>query len=148
MEYAAKIHKVVTDMQNQLLGIPVATVIVATQMKDAKAIGYEFWVNTAVLVGCWTFAGLMVLLLRNQSHTLEVLDVEIARQKEQLMKEYAPIAGRFKDVFDFLIRRVRHQERILWFIGGVVVVGWVLAHLIYFFLTPPARTLFERVVGG
>ena len=34
VEYAGKIHKVFSDIQNQLLGIPVATIIVATQMKD------------------------------------------------------------------------------------------------------------------
>ncbi|MBX9725251.1 MAG: hypothetical protein K2X81_27855, partial [Candidatus Obscuribacterales bacterium] len=53
VEYSGKIHKVFSDIQNQLLGIPVATIIVATQMKDVKTVGYEFWVNTAVLVGCW-----------------------------------------------------------------------------------------------
>ncbi|MCZ5662332.1 hypothetical protein O5623_28590 [Escherichia coli] len=33
IEEMGKIHKVFSDIQNQILGIPVATIIVATQMK-------------------------------------------------------------------------------------------------------------------
>ena len=65
VEYTGKIHSVFSDIQNQLLSIPVATIVVATQMKDATAVGYEFWINTAVLIGCWVFAVLMVILLYN-----------------------------------------------------------------------------------
>lgn len=40
------------QIQNQPPGIPVATIVVTTQMKDAKAVNDEFWINTAVLMGC------------------------------------------------------------------------------------------------
>lgn len=65
VEYTGKIHKAFTDIQNQILGIPVATVVVATQMKSAPQIGYEFWVNIAVLTGCWIFVMLVGLLICN-----------------------------------------------------------------------------------
>lgn len=84
VEFTGKIHKVFSDIQNQLLSIPVATIVVATQMKEAKSLGYEFWVNCSVLAGCWVFAILMVFLLHNQSLTLDVLRDEINRQKNSL----------------------------------------------------------------
>ncbi len=139
VEYSGKIHKVFADIQNQLLGIPVATIIVATQMKDAKALGYEFWVNTAVLVGCWVFSILMIFLLHNQSHTLEVLRGEIDRQKRQLTKEYAAVAGSFTDTFRYLSKRTITQRVILRIIAGFVIVGFLLSHVVYLTLTPPAR---------
>lgn len=146
IEYTSKIHKVVTDIQNQILSIPVATVIVATQMKEAKAVGYDFWVNMAVLMGCWIFAILMVLLLYNQKHTLSVVGKEIGRQKEQLIKEYSSIAGRFQDVFDFLDQRIRHQKWVLRIITCVVVLGLFLAHLICYYLTAPARDYLQTLI--
>lgn len=139
VDYSGKIHKVFADIQNQLLGIPVATIIVATQMKDVKAVGYEFWVNTAVLVGCWVFSILMIFLLHNQSHTLGVLRDEIDRQKRQLTKEYSAVADSFTDTFRYLAKRAFTQRVILWTIDGFVVLGLVLSHAVYLKLTPPAR---------
>jgi hypothetical protein len=144
LEYAGKIHKVFSDIQNQLLGIPVATVIVATQMKDSKAIEYEFWVNLAVLVGCWVFAVLMIFLLRNQSDTLGVIEIEINRQKRQLQKDYATVAGSFSDTFAYLSSRAVTQKRILWTIDAFVIVGLLLSHVVFLKLTAPAR---DWVVG-
>ena len=42
LEEIGKIHKTFSDIQNQILGIPVATIVVATQMKTASQVGYEF----------------------------------------------------------------------------------------------------------
>lgn len=139
VEYSGKIHKVFSDIQNQLLGIPVATMIVATQMKDVKTNSYEFWVNTSVLIGCWVFAILMIFLLHNQSHTLKVLQDEIDRQKRQLKKEFAAVADSFADTFNYLTKRARTQRLILYVIDAFVVLGLVLSHVIYLKLTPPAR---------
>jgi hypothetical protein len=142
MEYVGKIHKVLSDIQNQLLGIPVATIIVATQMKVAKGFGAEFFVNSAVLVGCWVFAVLTLLLLRNQQHTLTVLEEEIARQKRQLEKEYAPVADSLQGTFKSLESRAFTQKVVLWVIDGVVVAGLVLSHWAYARFTPDAWACF------
>ncbi|MFL9966597.1 hypothetical protein PQR02_37670 [Paraburkholderia sediminicola] len=139
VEYAGKIHKAFSDIQTQILGIPVATIVVASQMKDAKDIGYEFWVNTAVLVGCWVFAILVTFVLWNQTHTLAVLDAEIERQKELIKKQYKDIASQFVGVFKFLRRRLCLQRWALRAVGFVLFVGLILAHVIYFKLTVPAQ---------
>jgi hypothetical protein len=151
VEYTGKIHKVFADIQNQLLGIPVATIIVATQMKDATTVGYGLWVNVAVLIGCWVFAVLMMFVLHNQSQTLEVVRTEIERQKRQLEKEYAAVAGSFSDVFSQLTRRAETQRRILWTIGGFVALGLILSHVVFIELTAPAREALLRMfswLGG
>jgi len=144
IEYVGKIHKVLSDIQNQLLGIPVATIIVATQMKDAKGFGTEFFVNSAVLLGCWVFVFLTGLLIWNQIHTLSVLEAEIARQKRQLEKEYLAVAGGVGNAFSTLAARAFTQKVILLVVGGFLVAGLVLAHITYFKLTPDA---WKRVTG-
>lgn len=138
VEYVGKIHKVLSDIQNQLLGIPVATIIVATQLKEDKGSGPELITNTAVLFGAWVFVALTLLLVRNQQHTLKVLKEEIARQKRQLLKEYAPIAGMLTDTFKSLESRARTQTIVLWVILCSVLAGLVLANWSYRILTPNA----------
>ena len=138
LEYVGKIHKVFSDIQNQLLGIPVATIVVATQMKNATGFGYEFFVNSAVLAGCWVFAALTILLIRNQKHTLKVLKQEIARQERQMHKEFAAVADAFSGAFKFLRKRARAQSIVLWTIDAFVLAGLVGSHIVYIHLTPDA----------
>ena len=138
VEYTGKIHKAFSDIQNQILGIPVATVVVATQMKCASDVGYAFWVNIAVLAGCWIFVLLVGLLICNQRHTLTVLGDEINRQKTLIEQEYQPISAQFRDIFEGLNTRLAHQKLVLGAISFVLGIGLLLAHLIFFCLTPIA----------
>jgi hypothetical protein len=139
IDYTSKIHKAFSDIQNQILGIPVATIIVATQMKAASNFGYEFWVNTSVLIGCYVFVVFTGLMIWNQIHTLAVLDSEIRRQKDQMQHKYSDILERFGGIFTSLEKRLRAQKIALIFVAAVLGVGFVISHVVYFKLTAPAR---------
>ncbi|WP_455154837.1 hypothetical protein [Cupriavidus campinensis] len=147
VEYAAKIHKVFTDIQNQILGIPVATVVVATQMKAATTIDSNFYINVAVLVGAWIFVILVAALLLNQTHTLDVLDGEIDRQKKGLEKLHKDVAKNFSDVFQFLNRRMEVQRFLLRSVLFILIGGGVLATVVFFFITDPARAALAKLTG-
>lgn len=138
VEEIGKIHKAFSDIQNQILGIPVATVIVATQMKLAEKVGYEFWVNTAVLVGCYVFVLLSALMLRNQLHTLDTLKIEIERKQNQMLDQYSEVADLVTGSFPALFGRLRTQRFAFYFVGVILLVGLVLSHVLYFALTQPA----------
>lgn len=127
VEYTSKIHKVLSDIQGQLLGIPAATVVVATQMKQANVMGAAFITNAAVLLGAFIFAIFLILILKNQKHTLEVIETEIARQKRQLKSEILEVARGFDTTFQILERRINHQRFILWTVAVVVGVGLLLS---------------------
>lgn len=143
VEYTTKIHKVLSEIQGQLLGIPAATVIVATQMKKTDVAGSEFIANFAVLLGAWIFGVFLVLLLRNQGHTLEVIKTEVSRQKKQLSTELPNVAARFDDVFSMLEKRIRHQYHILWAVDSVVVIGLVLScYAFWNFSAAPIKAIF------
>lgn len=139
LEDFTKIHKTFSDIQNQILGIPVATVIVATQMKEVNTMGAGFWINTGVLIGCWIFAILSNFVLRNQLHTLEVIGEEIDRKERQLIKKFNAVRDLIGNSFPILRRRLKWQRIAFSIVDAVIVIGVVLAHFVYFALTDPAR---------
>lgn len=147
VDYAAKIHKVFTDIQNQILGIPVATVVVATQMKAATTTDANFYINVAVLIGAWIFVILVSALLLNQTHTLDVLDGEIDRQKKGLEKLHKDVAENFSSVFKFLNRRMQVQRFLLRSVLVILIGGGILATVVFFFITDPARAALAKFTG-
>jgi len=139
LEEIGKIHKTFSDIQNQILGIPVATVIVATQMKKATDISYEFWVNSAVLIGCWVFVILSILILKNQQHTLRAIGEEIERKKTQMLTEYSSVADLITQSFPFLEQRLKVQKIAFCIVDIILIIGFILAHVVYFMITVPSK---------
>ncbi len=153
IEYSGKIHKVFSDIQNQLLGIPVAAVVVATQMKPTAEADGNFWVNVGILIGYIIFTVLMYFLLQNQRQTLKVIGIEINRQKAKLEKEHEALAANFIDIFDSLNSRYKSQLKALYIILGVVILGFVLSALFFYrmnqpvheWLAPAVNSVFELI---
>ncbi|MGO7022905.1 hypothetical protein ACCS69_03580 [Rhizobium johnstonii] len=137
VEYLGKIHKTIVDIQNQLLGLPVATIIVASQLKDAQSCGLAFYANWAVVAGAWIFLTLLLVAVLNQWLTLSALRGEIANQREKLKSDYAAIGADFAKRFDGLL------SRITWHQGGLIVViliaiaGAVFATVVFNTVTTP-----------
>ena len=106
VDFINRIHKTIADIQSQLLGIPVATVIVASQMKVAKQCGPEFWTNVSVLCGAWAFLVLLSIGVANQAMTLGSISAELARQRGKLVSDYAAISGTLIGPFNDIRRRI------------------------------------------
>ena len=138
IEFTAKIHKTFSDIQSQLLAIPIATVIVATQMKQAVHFGGQFWINTGVLMGSAIFVALFWLLVANQRHTLDVLGEEIERRQAAIAKDHAQVGDLLACTFKKLHSRMRAQRQIICVVLAIVVLGFVATAEVYGFLLPPA----------
>jgi hypothetical protein len=127
VENSSKLHKIFSDIQNQLLALPVATVIVATQMKttgdQAASLG-----NTALLIGAWIFAVLFLILSFNQFRTLLTLEGEIKRQEKVLKEDFESIGNMFNDVFSPLHQRILTQKILLSVVIALVIGGLVASH--------------------
>jgi hypothetical protein len=148
IEEMAKIHKTFSDIQNQILSIPVATLVVATQFKQARAWDPAFWINTAILVGVWIFAILTYYVLRNQLHTLDVIGDEISRKKGKIQNEkFAEVQDIVGKTFPLLDKRLETQRRAFRVVRWVVVVGLVLAHVMYVLLTMPFRGYLDNLLS-
>jgi hypothetical protein len=127
LDYIAKIHKTVVDIQGQLLGIPVATVIVASQLKIASACSVELWTDVAIVGGAWIFLVLLLVAIINQWMTLSSIKAEIKRQKDKLIRDYAAISEQFTDIFVSLSRRIAWHRFGLIFVAFIAIVGAVFA---------------------
>jgi hypothetical protein len=136
LDYIGKIHKTIVDIQGQLLGIPVATIVVASQLKAPGICDLAFWTNTAVLLGAWVFIGLLWLAIRNQWFTLGALKADIEGQRERLRKDYAAVRDDFDGAFADLEKRIGWHRMALCVIIGVAGVGALLATVAYLMLTP------------
>jgi hypothetical protein len=130
VENSGKLHKIFSDIQNQLLAIPVATVIVATQMKASSDQPAKI-ANTALLTGAWIFAILFSILWFNQLRTLRTLESEIKRQEKVLTEDYESIGVMFNDMFNPLYNRIRNQKILLGFIICLVIGGLGASHYFY-----------------
>lgn len=91
-------------------------------MKLRRALG-----QSSSELGCTAWvAGYSHCFCSGISNTLSVLKEEITRQKRQLEKEYAPVAGSLNGTFKSLGSRALTQQIVLWVIDGVVVAGLLL----------------------
>lgn len=136
IEEMGKIHKVFSDIQNQILGIPVATIIVATQMKQANGWDSQALINTAVVLGALFFTVMIIFVLFNQWQTLIAINEELKHKKEQAECNYKAIYADIKNTFDSLTVRLRVQKIIFIVLGLIVSCGLFLTFKFYFFLTP------------
>jgi hypothetical protein len=136
IEYVGKIHRTLIDIQGQLLGIPVATIVVASQLKTARSCGVEFWTNFAVVVGAWVFLFLLWIAIINQWFTLGAIRDDIVSQQTRLARDYAPISEQFSKVFK------RLKRRICWHRGALVSIALIAS------LGPPFATYaFDQLTG-
>lgn len=137
VEEMGKIHKAFSDIQNHILGIPVASVVVATQFKEASIWSGQGITNTIILLGCIFAATLIWLALSNQMQSMRALSEEIEYKKKQVNKEYSFIKDDVEGVFSSIKTRLKTQKRTFWIIRGVLVIGIITALVVYCWYTKP-----------
>jgi hypothetical protein len=146
IEEIGKIHKTLSDIQNQILGIPVATIVVATQMKNEQSSDYNFWINSAILLGCWIFVILSLFILKNQKHTLEVIEEETKRKERLIRKEYQSLENEIKPSFLFIKKRLTLQKKFFHCIDAILIIGLLAAHTVYFAVTLSSKEWLHNII--
>lgn len=126
IEYSTKIHKTISDIQNQVLGIPVATVIVASQFKEVSASPHQIWINIAIMFGATIFCFILTMAIYNQWHTLDLISIEVDRQKKSFDQQNKELAERFSQNFTTLKNRIIFHQVALIFILSVAAVAWMV----------------------
>ncbi|MBJ9307224.1 hypothetical protein [Citrobacter freundii] len=138
IEEMGKIHKVFSDIQNQILGIPVATIIVATQMKQAHDWDAQALINTIIVLGALFFTAMILFVLFNQWQTLNAISDELQYKKDQAENNYKAIYTDIQATFVSLSRRLRMQKWVFRILCAFVLAGLYLTFKFYFYLTPYA----------
>lgn len=148
VEEMGKIHKAFSDIQNHILGIPVASVIVATQFKVATKWSGQGITNTIILLGCIFAATLIWLALSNQMQSIKALGEEIEYKEKQINKEFSFIKDDVAGVFRSISTRLTTQKRTFWIIRGVLVMGIITAITVYFWYTKPALDFMQYLIDS
>nr|WP_319389273.1 hypothetical protein [uncultured Cohaesibacter sp.] len=125
--YIEKIHKTFTDIQGQILGLPIATIVVATQYKPATQCGSAVWSNIAILAGAWLFAALLIASCVNQWLTLSSISREICGQQNRLNTKFSEIKPVFSKEFLALRNRLCWHRILLMIIAVTAIVGAIFA---------------------
>lgn len=120
LDAMVKLNKVFSDVQGQLLAVPVALVLVGGQMKEEGVWASK---NLLIWLGALVFSILMDLLIRNQRHTLKAVKHEIDQQRQQIESKYRSIAERFKGIYGEIEGRHTHQKRLIWVVDALVALS-------------------------
>lgn len=110
LEYTLKLNKVFSEIQNQLLAVPAALLLIGSQMDDKIGWGLKNW---AVWIGVVIFSIFMNMLLKNQHHSLKAISAEIDALKNKLTFEHKALADRLMPAYEDLDKRYEQQKKSL-----------------------------------
>lgn len=129
LDYTIKLNKVFSDIQNQLLAIPAALILVGSKLAPKGSIE---WQNSLTMLGCIIFVALMDLLIRNQYNTLTAILDEINKQTGVLISKHAALLPKFGDPYKELEERHRHQRWLIRIVDGLVAVMFLCCVALYY----------------
>lgn len=123
-DFTLKLNKVFSDIQNQLLAVPIALVLVSSQMKMENGLSF---LNMSIWCGVLIFGFLMSLLIRNQRSTLNAIKLEIDSQWNNIKSKHKFVADRLGEHYIYLRGRQRAQNFTLALVSFMVAISIVLS---------------------
>lgn len=130
-EYTIKINKVFSDMQNQLLTLPIATVLAAGQMSLISSAG-DFIKNVLIIVGISVFCVFVLMQIANQVVSLNAIKDEIMlKQEDMKRKEQSDYKDKFLEVYSSLNERVSKLDHNLTLVKSITLVATCLVYLVF-----------------
>ena len=141
--FISRVNKALSDIQAQLLGIPVSAIVVATQIKPFEAPSFQFAVNIGVLAGALIFSVFFCLLLWNQRHTLKAISLELQLKRDTFRAALGDKSALAEEVFRAVSERLTHQYRTFGVVAAAVVLGALAA--IFMFVR---ATYFSGEIAG
>lgn len=136
LEFTTKLNKIFSDIQSQLLAIPVAVLLVGGQMENSQDWTLK---NSLIWAGAFFFCILMNLLIRNQRNTLNAIHHEMDQQWQEIRGRHSSVADRFRASYQQLEIRHLHQERLIRVISGMVSFALAVASSLYIYYSVPTE---------
>ncbi|MNP08647.1 hypothetical protein D3C76_1007250 [compost metagenome] len=144
VDVITKIHKAITDIQAQVLGIPIATFVALSQLKKTVSLDAQFAANTVIFLGVFIFCLLLTGFLVNQKTTLDTIDGEVSRQRKVFEKKFQENTSAYIDEFGKI------DSRLFWQYAALVAVGclnvlMLLGSFVYY--SVHTRPVFDALFG-
>lgn len=125
-EYTIKINKVFSDMQNQLLTLPIATLLAAGQIVFVSSTS-DFIKNTLIMIGIIVFCVFVLMQISNQKVTLDALDEEIKSRKQAMAeKDESDYRSEYLDAYGKLDERINKLDDNLILVKNITLVSTIL----------------------
>ncbi|WP_444941235.1 hypothetical protein ACJJI3_01445 [Microbulbifer sp. ZKSA004] len=121
-EFTIKLNTVFSSIQNQLLAIPVALVLVGGQMKMSSDVTLK---NVSIWLGSIVFALLMSLLIRNQRSNLEAIKLEVDSQWANIKDKHQLVVSQLSLHYGQIQQRYTAQYRFLSVVSFIVAASVV-----------------------
>lgn len=144
-EFTLKLNRVFSEIQNQLLAVPVALVLVGSQMKVTN--GFSM-VNSTIWCGSIVFGFFMSLLIRNQRSTLKAIQLEMDSQWRAIEKKHRYVAERLGLYYRQLQNRYCLQKWFLMLVSLVVSGSILGSTLLLFYRCQAQQRLDELFLYG
>ena len=125
LEFTTRLNKVFSDIQNQLLAVPVALILVGGQMQNAGSLRIS---NLTIWIGALVFSVLMALLIRNQGNTLQAVRHEFELQWQTMVgdEKLTLCSEQFESAYTELNKRYHHQKWLLSIVDALVAASFAL----------------------
>lgn len=137
VDVITKIHKAITDIQAQVLGIPIATFIALSQLKKTTALNAQFAANTVIFFGVLVFCLLLIGFLVNQHATLDTIKQEVLRQKKIFEKRFETKQVAYLEEFAAITKRLSWQYAAVYAVGVLDVLMFCGSAVYYVVHTRP-----------
>lgn len=134
LDYSIKLNKVFSDIQNQLLAVPAALILIGSKLTPK---GYVEWQNSLTLLGCIIFVLFMDMLIRNQYNSLQAVLDEIEGQQQALIRRHPLLVGKFNDPYQELQKRHAHQKFLIRVVDGLVACMFLFCVVLYYWYSAP-----------
>lgn len=145
LDATAKLNKVFSDIQNQLLAVPAALILVGGQMEKTGGWSSK---NISIWLGVLVFSILMTLLVRNQRHTLQAVKQEIDQQWLQITGKHQAVASRFESSYRQLDKRYKHQQWLIRVVSLLVASALAVATGMLLWFSVPQQLVLASLKWG
>lgn len=143
VDFTVRLNKVFSDIQAQLIGVPVSVILAANGMNLLKTQDTQnnlliFSIdskNLLIFAGILFYAFMLTMLIRNQQNTLDALKDEINSHQKLLEAKHKAIADKFKNSFNQINKRYLHQKTMLLWVDIAVSLAFGLVFLLFFYYT-------------
>lgn len=122
VEDMLRLNKTLADIQNQMLALPAALMLVGAGVKNGV-----LTTNLSIWVGVSVFAWSMQTLVKNQQNSVTANEQEVQLRIETVKNQPKDIADRVLSRFTTLTSRVDRQERILKQVFWAVIIVWLVS---------------------
>lgn len=126
LAYTVRINMVLTDIQSQVLALPVALILVGGQMKEAQDFTLA---NVLIFIGACLYALMIGFLISGQHDNLTAVLGEIDAEQAHLEKA---LRTKKADVFADVRARHARQVRLLRYLAGLIAAAWLFSTWLLF----------------